>query len=237
MAPRQPGVRDPVSRRPGPPGHRECAAARVEPGDPGPRERTHRAPCRGRGPDRHRRGVRRRTVGRDPRRPGPGPAPGVRGRSAPAIGAVRRAAPDPPPGSGPGESRSRAAALGFLAISGSSDGAPHWRFLSGAGLKPAGTLADICTHLRAELTTHPEPHPLDADAVALLDRALTVAAEQELTRLPRRMQRALRQMGTVLDTWAADCQLTHPDQARTLRLLPPHPTAGRRYPDRPLPRG
>jgi superfamily II DNA or RNA helicase len=94
----------------------------------------------------------------------------------------------------------------FLAIQGSSDGAPRWQYLHGHDLRPVGDLDVICRHLRTHLADDPPSRGLDDDATALLDRALTVAARTEIDMLPRRLRRALEQMDTVLDAWIAACR-------------------------------
>jgi superfamily II DNA or RNA helicase len=108
----------------------------------------------------------------------------------------------------------------FLAVAGSSDGAPRWHFLDGPDLRLVGDLEAVCRRLRAELGAHPINQPLDPDALDLLDRGLTVAAHNEFALLPRRMRRALQQMGVVLEAWtAAERQSGHEDAARSIQKL------------------
>ena len=108
----------------------------------------------------------------------------------------------------------------FLAVAGSSDGAPRWHFLDGVDLRPTTDLDTVCRRLREELRSIPEASPLDDGAWAVLDRALDVAARNEIGLLPRRMRRALEQMSVVLESWE-DAARRRGDEAaaRTLREL------------------
>lgn len=92
----------------------------------------------------------------------------------------------------------------FLAVAGSTDGAPRWHFLDGPDLRQTvGDLGSICARLRDELAADPPGAGFDTDAADLLERALEAAARQEFRTLPQRMQRALQQMRGVLQAWTA----------------------------------
>lgn len=109
----------------------------------------------------------------------------------------------------------------FLAVAGSSDGAPRWHFLDGPDLRQtAGDLDSICNRLRQELSSDPPGAGFDTDAADLLDRALDAAARQEFEALPQRMQRALSQMRAVLQSWiSAAHQAGDEPGAHVLRAL------------------
>ncbi len=109
----------------------------------------------------------------------------------------------------------------FLAVAGSSDGAPRWHFLDGPHLQhTAGDLGSICARLRHELSSGPPGATFDPDAADLLERALEAASRQEFRALPQRMQRALQQMRTVLQSWAlAARQAADEHGARVLHSL------------------
>ena len=94
----------------------------------------------------------------------------------------------------------------FLAVAGSADGAPRWLFLDGPGMKSTSSLEHTCARLREELAQGPPNHMLDDDALALLDKALDAATRSEFNDLPRRMRRALEQMGAVLPAWVVNTQ-------------------------------
>jgi hypothetical protein len=96
----------------------------------------------------------------------------------------------------------------FLAVAGNADGAPRWMFLDGPELAVLTSLNPTCSRLREELSADPPGRPLDDDALLLLDKALDIAGRHEFSALPRRMSRALQQMETVLNAWAAAAQLS-----------------------------
>jgi hypothetical protein len=89
----------------------------------------------------------------------------------------------------------------FLAVAGSADGAPRWYYLDGPDLAITTGFERVCQHLRTQLTDTPASHPLDADALTLLDRALIAASRHEFDDLPQRLQRARQQMAEVLAAW------------------------------------
>lgn len=94
----------------------------------------------------------------------------------------------------------------FLAVAGSADGAPRWLFLDGPSMESTSSLEHTCARLRDELAQGPPNHILDDDALALLDKALDAASRSEFNYLPRRMRRALEQMGAVLPAWVVKAQ-------------------------------
>lgn len=96
----------------------------------------------------------------------------------------------------------------FLAVAGSADGAPRWYYLDGADLAITTGLDGVCRQLRAQLTAAPASRPLDADALTLLDRALTAAARHEFDDLPQRLARARQQMAEVIPEWSSTARGT-----------------------------
>lgn len=93
----------------------------------------------------------------------------------------------------------------FLAIAATAKGAPRWLFLDGPELAPLVGLEDIADRLRRRLAGDPNGVAI-AEALPWLDRVLDAAARAEHLLLPRRMQRALQQLGRVTERYALGMQ-------------------------------
>lgn len=91
----------------------------------------------------------------------------------------------------------------FLAVAGTNHGAPRWLHVSESG--PVTTdLATIAARLRSHLASSPTSTELDADSLEWLTAVVTRATRAEPELMPRRHQRALRQLATVTKRWADD---------------------------------
>ena len=92
----------------------------------------------------------------------------------------------------------------FMSVSAIAHGAPRWLVVNPA--VPGGYLTDlheVAAHLRVLLADNPPERDFDEAASLVLDTCLDVAVEAERKLLPRRMQRALDQMQSVIKGWAA----------------------------------
>jgi len=95
----------------------------------------------------------------------------------------------------------------FFSVRSSVRGAPRWMFVEPTGAKRCLTdLGTVTSELRERLADDPPNRALDELAALWLDRCLATAAAAEFDLLPRRMQRALRQMGAVTKAWASASQ-------------------------------
>jgi hypothetical protein len=99
-------------------------------------------------------------------------------------------------------------AWAFLAVAGTAHGAPRWLLLADERSVPITDLHEIARGLRERLASDPPTRPLDDEAAALVDRFVTLAARHERLLLPRRHQRALRQMHAVVQGWAEAARVT-----------------------------
>ena len=90
----------------------------------------------------------------------------------------------------------------FFAIAGTAHGAPRWLLLEGHEAKPTIDLDLIAERLRELLADDPPAHDFDDDADRWLTKFLDAAAATERQLLPRRLQRALKQMLDVTEHWA-----------------------------------
>lgn len=91
----------------------------------------------------------------------------------------------------------------FFSVAAISDGAPRWLIVDPA--VPGNCITDlheIAARLRHLLAGNPPARELDAVAAAALDGFLDTATKAEYQLLPRRMRRALEQMGEVVGAWA-----------------------------------
>ncbi|KHL04713.1 hypothetical protein LK10_04235, partial [Sinomonas humi] len=91
----------------------------------------------------------------------------------------------------------------FFAVTGVGHGAPRWILLEGAGARAIIGLEDIVGPLREKLREDPPSLPYDEVCDEWLNRYLTEATRVERLLLPRRMLRALDQMGQAIDDWAS----------------------------------
>ncbi len=86
----------------------------------------------------------------------------------------------------------------FFAISGADRGAPKWILLDDLNAKPEPDLETVATALQVLLTKDTEEHPMDQNASDLIHKFLNRILETEKMLLPRKKQRALREMELVL---------------------------------------
>ena len=89
----------------------------------------------------------------------------------------------------------------FFCLAGSSEQAPRWILLADDREAPTADLGEIAGELRERLRAVADGLPIDAIASGALERWSGRLAEAERTLLPRRMQRALDEMETILDDW------------------------------------
>lgn len=90
----------------------------------------------------------------------------------------------------------------FFAVRTARDGAPRWMFIEPGAAAPCLTdLPQVAGALRRRLEADPANRVLDDRATKWLDACLDVARRGEVELLPRRLQRALRQMQTVTTAW------------------------------------
>lgn len=94
----------------------------------------------------------------------------------------------------------------FLAVAGTSNGAPRWVFLPSATSAPVVDLERVSDALVRHLRHDPETLALDETGLGLLSEFLHAATRHERLLLPRRMQRALDQMAATTAAWAAGAQ-------------------------------
>jgi len=101
----------------------------------------------------------------------------------------------------------------FFAIAGTAHGAPRWLLLHGHPVKAVIELDTITHQLRQRLTPDVTPRTFDGTADAWLAFYLDHAASIEHQLLPRRLQRALKQMTELAAHWAD----TEPDVTTSQR--------------------
>ncbi|MDZ7787774.1 MAG: SNF2-related protein [Halofilum sp. (in: g-proteobacteria)] len=89
----------------------------------------------------------------------------------------------------------------FFCLAGSAEHAPRWILLARDRDGPTSDLGEIATELRTRLAAVEDGTPIDATASAALEQWSTRLAHAERSLLPRRMQRALQEMESVLDHW------------------------------------
>ncbi len=89
----------------------------------------------------------------------------------------------------------------FFAISGADRGAPKWILLDKFKAKPEPDLDKVAKALQSLLTIDTEEHPMDQHASDLIHKFLNRILETEQMLLPRKKQRALKEMGLVLDNY------------------------------------
>lgn len=108
-------------------------------------------------------------------------------------------------------------AWAFFAVAGSQHGAPHWFLLEQSPSRQLHHLDAVTARLRELLIEDPAAAPLDEHSEALLEQFLHNAARLERRLLPRRHQRALEQMSSIISTWRTDA-LGRGDEAAAVRL-------------------
>jgi hypothetical protein len=86
----------------------------------------------------------------------------------------------------------------FLAIEGAGRGAPRWVFLPSLNSHPVTELEQVSAALRAKLSGEPENRRFDKRAAEQLHSAVQRISEEEVLLLPRKRQRALKEMQHVL---------------------------------------
>lgn len=89
----------------------------------------------------------------------------------------------------------------FFCIAGTKMGAPHWVFVESRQKQPITKLGDIAEALRLRLDSMTENLLFDDRAAARLERMLEQLGEAERNLLPRKKQRALEEMETVLTAY------------------------------------
>lgn len=94
----------------------------------------------------------------------------------------------------------------FFAIAGTKHGAPRWLLVEGTDARPTTGLREVTDRLRTLLAEDPPQRDLDDACDRWLRRFLEAAAAAEVDLLPRRYQRALRQMASCAHDWAADAR-------------------------------
>jgi hypothetical protein len=93
----------------------------------------------------------------------------------------------------------------FLSVRATAHGAPRWMLVEpGRDPRCEVDIGRISDRLRQLLADDPRARALDPIVMEWLDRALSEAARAEHRMLPRRMLRALHQMGEVVSVWAED---------------------------------
>ena len=107
----------------------------------------------------------------------------------------------------------------FFCISAGSFAAPRWIFLPGYNADPISGLADVTAELRARLNNEAQSlSSLDNTAARILNRFLQRLACCERLLLPRKKQRALKEMEQILDK-LIDCCREKQDQDALDHLL------------------
>jgi len=94
----------------------------------------------------------------------------------------------------------------FMAISGIDRGAPKWIFLEHLNAEPETHLEEIAAELRAILNGEIEERPMDKISSELIDRFLNRVLETEVSLLPRKKQRALKEMDLILSHYIEQAQ-------------------------------
>ena len=97
----------------------------------------------------------------------------------------------------------------FLAIAGTDHGAPHWLLLEGDAATATTRIDAITARLREHLSDDPPARPYDDACDQWLERFLLAATHAERKLIPRRHQRALEQMHTQCQLWAAAAAKNH----------------------------
>lgn len=92
----------------------------------------------------------------------------------------------------------------FFAVTGVGHGAPRWIMLEGKDAHPITGLENIVGPLREKLSDNPPSLSFDPLCEEWLNRYLNAATRFELLLLPRRLLRALDQMGQVTEQWATN---------------------------------
>lgn len=90
----------------------------------------------------------------------------------------------------------------FVCLAGQANSAPRWVFLSDGDEEPVINLREVVTALRLRLPDEVEDLPPSHSAGCELTRMLVRLTQMERLLLPRKKQRALEQMATVLPRWA-----------------------------------
>jgi hypothetical protein len=90
----------------------------------------------------------------------------------------------------------------FFAVAGTAHGAPRWILLEGHPAIATLDIESISDRLRVHLAEDPPSRAFDEHADLWLNEFLTAASSVERQLLPRRMQRALVQMGHSTAQWA-----------------------------------
>ena len=87
----------------------------------------------------------------------------------------------------------------FFCLSAGAFWAPRWIFMPDLGAAPVTDLAEVCEALRERVGPETSNLAMDAHAAALLNQFLLRINEAERLLLPRKKQKALEEMGQVLE--------------------------------------
>jgi hypothetical protein len=93
-------------------------------------------------------------------------------------------------------------AWAFFASRGHANGAPRWVLLDGPEARVVYGLDEVAQELRARLAERPASRGFDEACEEWLTLFLRAAARAEAALIPRRLQRALRQMHATCRSWA-----------------------------------
>ncbi len=104
----------------------------------------------------------------------------------------------------------------FFCLKGGSFGAPRWLFFPDPVSDPVSGLDDICRLLRRRLDSDVESRKMNADAARRLEGFIGQLGAAERSLLPKKKQRALEEMATVLEYYVLEAGQRH-DQARLER--------------------
>lgn len=101
----------------------------------------------------------------------------------------------------------------FFCIAAGSFGAPRWIFMPGSMGMPVTDLQAVCENLRKSLAGEVDDLPMTDKAADLLNRFVSRISEVERQLLPRKKQRALEELGIILDHFLKQAAKDQ-DQAR-----------------------
>lgn len=108
----------------------------------------------------------------------------------------------------------------FVCLAGNANSAPRWVFLADEDKVPLINLRDVVSALRLRLPIEVEDLPPSYSAGRELDRLLVRLTQMERLLLPRKKQRALEQMTSVLPQWAKQAGwIRSPAQADQIQML------------------
>ena len=89
----------------------------------------------------------------------------------------------------------------FFALQGTEIDTPRWVFLDSVDSPPVTSLRDVSLRLQYHLSRNPRDIVLDHHAAEQISKFVEALQAQEISLLPRRKQRALTQMGSILDEY------------------------------------